>query len=306
MTNSPPDNPNRFETPTAAQLTRHLEAHPPIQGNSWQAKIPHLAIAAVGLLMLAMLFQPAMMLLPLLGLLGLSAYLSSRTRTGHEMQERVNRAWELTMIRRYREALGEAWRLLPSCRSTPELHGRVVTIMAHILGELGKDESAEVAYAYLMDRLPKDHPLSLRLRVQRAIAALREGRLADGDDALRRLRGEPNINKNGALLASYTLARLLQDVRTGHFADAIEHADDTAEALKPLGIEAGYGHGLLALCYQQLADRQAKDPDATNPLDQIGLARQSWQRATLLLPSAALLFQYPELAPLADTMEGQA
>lgn len=293
-----PRNPNEFEPPTAAQLSDHLALHPPSQTAGWRGRMPVIVLAVLGMALLVV-SSPVFALLPWLGLMGLMVYLSSRARTMRELQHRVTQAWELTMIRRYREALRRAWELLPACKSQPELHGRVVTVIAHILGELGQDESAEVAYGYLLDRLPPDHPLSLRLNIQRAIVALCSDQLADADDALRKLRSRAEASPDQTLAASYHMARLLQDVRTGHYADAIEHADQTAEALRPLGIEAGYGHGLLALCFHQLATHDpAVDQTQRTQLHQ--LARRWWDNATLLIAPAALVFRHPDLLPLPE------
>jgi len=291
-----PTNPNVFEPPTAEQLSRHLEANPPAGAAGWRSRLPLLILVVLGMSLLLSL-SPALALLPWLALLALMVFLSARMRAARELQQRVTRTWELSMIRRYREALGRAWELVPQCSKQPELHGRVVTIIAHILGELHQDEAAQVAYRYLLDRLPPDHPLALRLKVQSAIAMLGSDQLADADDALRKLRGQIEQTKDDTLGATYRWARLLQDVRTGHYADATEQAEQTAEALKPLGVDAGYGHGLLALCYHQLA---LHDPaaDATLRTDLADRARRWWDKATLLIPPAALVFRHPDLGPL--------
>lgn len=290
-------NPNVFDPPTAEQLARHLGQYPAMPATVWQQRGPLLMVIAVAGLALIMIGQPGFALLPLFALLGLMAYLSGQARTAAELQARAARAWELAMIRRYREALGQAWELLPACRTRPELHGRAVTVIAHVLGELGRSEAAEVAYGYLLDRLPPDHPLALRLRVQQAIAALNNGRLADGDDALRKLRGQAEVSSDPSLAAMLRLARLVQDVQTGHYADAAEAADDTAAALIPLGVEAGYGYALLALCFAMRSEYDPSvEPDQKESLQQ--QARQYWDKATLLIPPAALVYRYPELNKL--------
>lgn len=319
MPSTGPTNANVFDPPTADQLERHLDANPPAMSAGWRAYLPQIALVAAAGMMVIALLQPALGLLAMLAMVGLVIYVTRQGRALQALSQRVTRAWELTLIRRYRDALGEAWRLLPDCRANPELHGRVVTVMAHILGELRRDDAAEVAYAYLLDRLPKDHPLSLRLRVQRAIAALHTDRLADADEALRRLRGQVEQAPDPALRGMYTLARLLQDVRTGHDADAADQAHDTAEALKALGVEAGYGYALLGLCHHRLAQRDAQAqaqaaetpeqagdaPDnagqaADTPHDYAAQARLWWDRATILIPPAALVFRFPELEALMD------
>lgn len=290
-------NPNVFDPPTADQLARHLAQHPAVQAGAWQQRGPLLMVIAVAGLALLMIGQPGFALLPLLGLLALMAYLSGQARTAAQLQARAVRAWELAMIRRYREALGQAWDLLPLCRTKPELHGRALTVIAHVLGELGRDEAAEVAYEYLMDRLPPDHPLALRLQLQRAIAALTGGRLADGDDALRKLRSQAEGSNDTSLAAAFRMARLVQDVQTGHYADAVAEAERTERGLLPLGVEAGYGYALLGLCCHQLAVHAAHDDDAKRA-GHASQARQLWDKATLLIPASALVYRYPALQPL--------
>ncbi len=297
-----PSNPNVFDPPTADQLTRHLARHPAVQVGALQQRGPVLAVIAVVGLGLLLMGQPGFALLPLLGLLALMAYLSGQARSAAELQQRAVRAWELAMIRRHREALIQAWELLPACRTKPELHGRAVTVIAHVLGELGKDEAAEVAYGYLMDRLPPGHPLALRLRLQRATAALTGGRLADGDEILRKLRSQAEASEDKPLAAAYRMAKLVQDVQTGHYADAVNESQNTEKALIPLGVEAGYGYALLALCHHQLAEH-ASDQDDTLKADRTERANKLWDKATLLIPAAALVYRYPALEKLlADVM----
>ena len=240
---------------------------------------------------------PVFALLPLLGMLALLAYLSGQARSAAELQSRATRAWELAMIRRYREALGQAWELLPACRTKPQLHGRAVTVFAHVLGELGREEAAEVAYRYLLDRLPPEHPLALRMKLQQAMAALTSGRLADGDDILRKLRGPIDSSPDKTLDAAYHLAKLVQDVYTGHYADALQNATQTEIALVPLGVEAGYGYALLARCAQQRA-LHLNDEQRDQQPQLLELAQRLWRQATLLIPASALAFRFPELREL--------
>ncbi|MEM6256932.1 MAG: hypothetical protein AAGI37_01300 [Planctomycetota bacterium] len=290
-------NPNLFEPPTADQLAKHLQDYPAIQTGAWQQRGPILMLVAIAGLALLMIGQPGFALLPLLGLLGVMAYLSGQARTAAELQGRTNRVWELAMIRQYREALGQAWELLPLCRAKPELHGRAVTVIAHVLGELGQDDAAEVAYGYLLDRLPPDHPIALRLRLQRAMAALTGGRLADGDDILRRLRGQAENSSDPNLSASFRMARLIQDVQTGHYAEALGHAKTAEETLNPLGVEAGYGYALYGLCCDLLAGHDPSADEARRD-ELMQHAKQFWDKATLLIPASALIYRFGELNKL--------
>lgn len=290
-------NPNLFDPPSADQLAAHLQQHPAIPAGAWQQRGPLLMVIAVAGLALLMIGQPGFALLPLLALLGLMAYLSGQARSAAELQGRAIKAWELAMIRRYREALGQAWELLPACRTKPELHGRAVTVIAHVLGELGREEAAQVAYHYLLDRLPQDHPLAIRLKLQLAMAALGTGRLADGDDILRKLRGQCEANGDPSLAAAFRLARLVQDFHTGHYAEAAQSGDATAKVLVPLGVEAGFGYALLARCCAQLA-KHDPSADETERAALIQRAKKHWDHATMLIPPAALVHRYPELQPM--------
>ncbi|MFI4860235.1 MAG: hypothetical protein ACIAXF_06090 [Phycisphaerales bacterium JB063] len=291
-------NPNQFDPPSAEKLAQHLAAHPPVAQRSIRG---WMLMVMAGALMLAMLLTavvPMLSVLLLLAPLGLVWYLASRAQRARELHERVARVWELAMLRQHREALRRAWTLLPSVCPHAELHLRCVAVIAHTLDDLAHYSSAIVAFDYLLERLPASHPMALQTGVQRANAALCDDRLADADDALRKLRGSIEQLPPGPIPAGYQLAKLVQDVRTGHYAEAADHADDTAAKLKPLGVHAGYGYGLLAYCQHQLAIRNNDPPAAAQ---QQRTADHHWHNATLLIPPAALAYRYRELAALIPT-----
>src|SRR5690606_19761282 len=110
-----------------------------------------------------------------------------------------------------------------------------------------------VAYDYLIDRLVPDDPAAVQFQVLRSLAQLSAERLTDADDTLRRLRGVIGRYQNTPVGAAYRLAQLLQQVRTHHYQQAIDESDTLVDALRPLGVQAGYGHALMALAHQQLA-----------------------------------------------------
>ena len=101
--------------------------------------------------------------------------------------------------------------------------------------------------------------------------------------------------------ASYRLACLVQQIRTHHFADAVQDSQNLVEELRPLGVESGYGHALLAFAHEPLASRVSAE--ALAEPEQLAAhaseARNCWSRATLLLSPEAIADRYPELAPLA-------
>jgi hypothetical protein len=318
-----------FTPPTAEQVQTHLERHSlrPLAFNwAWLLLVGMCLLAAVGW----SAEQNWVALAAWLLVLGLLFVLTGRVRRLRALERELVQAHELALLRRWPEALRRAWRLLPAAARVPELHGRAVALIAHTLDQLQAPEAAIIGYDYLLERLPAEHPAASQLRVQRALAHLACERLTDADDALRRLRSAaaaaqrgdesggdsggdgpaPSDAARGALEAARAtlhLANLVQCVRTGHCADAADLAPGLIAQLRPLGLDAGYGYALLALAYYELARRQrgpeaegapAVAPDATAPEVSDDAARW-WARATLLLPPAALIARYPELAVLA-------
>jgi len=136
----------------------------------------------------------------------------------------------------------------------------------------------------------------VHIGVSRANAALGADRLSDADDSIRRLRGAVEAFPDTTISATYRLAQLAQQVRTHHFAEGVKENDDLLDALRPLGVEAGYGHALMALCHYHDPTQGETADDATAH----DAAKQWWGRATLLLPSHTLLSRYPELKPLTE------
>ena len=292
-----PTHPNRFEPPDAERVARHLAEHPAKPGMPWRRWVPAVMIGALALSLLYVV-HPLLAVLPWLGLMGFMAWAAGKVQQARALQQRVVRAWELAMLRHHREALRRAWTLLPLCQTTPQLWLRCVAVMAHVLDELACYDAAIAAMDPLLLGLPKDHPMALQVRVQRANAALCTDRLADADDALRKLRGTADTLPPGPIAAGYHLARLVQDVRTGHFTEAAEQAGHTAAQLRPLGVHAGYGYGLLAYCQHQAAARCDDEQTAHTARR---AAAKLWHQATLLVPPAALAFRYRELRAMLDT-----
>jgi len=236
---------------------------------------------------------PLSALLMFAALLWLIGHTSFRTRRLLSLQARVRRTQEIAMLRRYPKALRQGWRTLPKVTPLPQLHGQTIAMMSHCLDTLGQYDAAIVGYDYLLDKLPPGQPAAIHIGVSRAAAALGAERLSDADDALRRLRGPIEPFENTPISAAYRLALLTQQVRTYHFQEGVQESEGLVDALRPLGIDAGYGHALMALCHYHTDN----NPDNNN----ISNATQTWwQQATLLLPPNTLLKRFPELKPLTE------
>lgn len=203
------------------------------------------------------------------------------------------------MLRRHAEALRLAWGLLPKLRQSPQLHARLVAMMAHDLAEVGADEAALTGLDYLLERVPRDHPISQHLSLERAILMLSTDRLSDGDEAIRRLRHVREPGGIPALAAMHRFAELYQMIRTNHFADAVHCQTNLVEDLRPLGVEAGYGYGMMALAHHRLS-QWGMDVE---PPTRIGDgAEHWWAMATLLLSPTAAAVRFPELGQLIEPL----
>lgn len=274
-----------FALPTAQELHDRLEAYTPRVRPTWVRYIPTaLLVATVGVSLSSQTWWAAM--LPWLALLGLIVYGVVRMRIARRRQRRVRRAQDLATLRYHRAALRLGWDLLPELVYDPTAHGRITTIFAHLFDDLGDHDAALVALDHMLTGLPPEHPGALAMNTQRAIIFFQTDRLADGDHTLRKIRGSIEPFVGTPLHAAFHGALLVQSVRTCHFAEAVADLPDPVALFRPLGVEAGYAHGLLALCHHRLGHTDA--------------ASAAWSRATLLLPSATLVGRFPELAAMTE------
>ena len=277
--------------PSEQQVIEYLQDHPVRIASRLIAFLP-LAVL-IGVLLVALTVQhPLASVLPWLALAGVLISAQVRVRRMRQRQNRLQTVQELSLQRRHRQALDAAWRLLPATTGSPQMHSHVVAMIAHSLDQLKAYDAAIVAYSGLIDRLPQQHPGCVHLQIQRAMAQLQADHLADADDTLRRLRNSIETFADTVVSAGYRLARLIQQVRTNHFADAVDQAPTLLDELRPLGIEAGYGHALMALSYLRTEDDPAPQ------------AQLWWSRATLLMPADTLVNRFAELNSLwqADTL----
>jgi len=279
-----------FEPPRAEQVWTYLERHPATAPSRLTAWMPMIALG--GAVMISWAATSGwLQILPWVILVLLLVWLTHRVRRVRQLEQQVTRVQELAMTRRYAPAMRLAWGLLPKVAVMPAIHGRLIAFMAHVLDQLRAYEAAVIAYEHLIHHLPVEHPGAVQLQIHCAIAQLAQDHLADADASLRHVRGHDEALRHPATAASLRLARLIQQVKTNHFAEAVESSTHLIADLRPLGIDAGYGHALVALAYHHLAVNNDATADAQ--------AAPWWTRATLLLPVEALVERFAELSALA-------
>jgi hypothetical protein len=289
-----------FSPPSARQVDEFLarnELRPPSFASTW---LP--AIVMLFIIGLASTAEEPWVVVPLwICLITMMVGMGLRSQWQRAIDGRVTELQQLAMLRHFTPALRLAWRTLPSVRTFPELHGRTVLMMAHCLDHLRQPEAALIAYDRVIKHLPAELAITTQLQIQQTINQLAADHLLDADRAIRKLRSRAGEHPHSPISASYRLACLVQQVRTQHFADAVADSQNLVEELRPLGVESGYGHALLAFAHEQLAGRVS--PEALAEPDRLAHhaseARLCWERATLLLQPEAIADRFPQLAPLA-------
>jgi hypothetical protein len=291
-----------FALPNADQMRDHLAAHPAQAPSPWFGRLPLIALGMIAALLL-LADTWVSLTLPWVILLVVFGVMTWRARQVQQLERSVNECQQWAMRRHYRAALARAWPLLRQLRRQPLLRHRLIAVMAHCLDDLACFEPAMEVYDHLLAEVDPDHAGAVQLHTHRAIAALHCDRLADADDALKRVRQHIDVKEHEPIAAAYHLARVLQEVRTHHDQAATQRGDDMVATLRPLGVEAGFGHALLAWCHRrrlrQGAASESRD-DLSAPMDHAQAMRRWWRRATLLLSPAAIVYRFPELAPLAE------
>jgi hypothetical protein len=275
---------SNFPLPDSQLLRDHVEQHAPRAPRMGRGMV--LAVLTGALIVLLLLPpSPLTSLLPWLMLGGLLFWLTQQRSQLVHAQRGVRHVMELTALRRPHDAVSVAWHLIPNLHRWPELHVQGVLLMGANLMSLRQWDAAIEAQSYLLDHLPPGHPTAHLLRAQRLMGLLREDRLADADSELRTLQ---RIDMDPLTAAIVKTASVMQQVKTHHDADALASVPqaDAHPTFAPMGAEAGYAHGLLAL--------------AAHRTDQPDLAQQYWTDATMLQPADRLLHDMPELQPLVD------
>lgn len=280
-----------FTPPTPQQVREHLERHP-AHGPSWTAV--WLPWVVLGIAMMLALINPNPLLAPWpWALLAVTlGYLFWRGRRMTRLHREVRQVQEMAALRWTARALRHTWRLVPRLVQVPPLYGTNMAIMADCLDRLNAFDAAHFLYDHLIDRMPAQSPDALLLRLRRAIVQIQTEQLLDADASLRSLRG-PVEEAGQPLVALYRLATLLQQVHTHHYDDATAGSGRLVRELRPLGVSAGFGFGLVALAYHHQLHHGGHAADVAHRR-----ARWWWASATTLMPAAAMIRRFPALAQL--------
>lgn len=275
--------PQHHTWPTPQQVAEHLSATRP---EAKPNRTLWLLIGATGLMVLALTAGPSpiSILLPWVLLMALAGYVLYQRSAAGAAQRAVRRVGELTMLRHHDAGLRDAWKSLGELRKHPGLYVQAALLLSANLMATRRHEAALAAQDQLLETVPPDHPVARVVAMQRVMSLLHEERLADADAALR--RSDPgNTAPLGRAMSAF--ARLYQSMRTNQFDQIVESPERLPQQLRPLGLDAGYGYGMVAAAMH-----------AHGRHDE---AARWWKLATLLLPASTIMNAIEETRPLAAT-----
>lgn len=282
-----------FTPPSVEQISKHLQRYAPRISRMWINQLPLILLILAAVLTL-FAGNALTAILPWMLLIGVLIYTRLRVVRTRNIQQNVQQVHDWTQLGEHVQATRAIWKLLMTTQLMPEVHGRLVALMALNLDKLTAYNAAEATYDYLIQRMPTDHLGSVQLQLQRTILQLFNDELSTADTNLRKLRPIAMEHPNTPISAMFIYASLLQQIQTYHYADAVdENKDQLVKQLRPLGIEAGHGYGLMAWSYYQLSLRT---PDDLSLIEQ---SKNWWRKANLLLSSKILIQRQPDLKQLA-------
>ena len=205
-------------------------------------------------------------------------------------------ASDLCLLEQWSQAIEPLQRLLGKPVPLAQIRYQGLLELAGAAEHTGRISQASEIYQAIAQEQPRGLLGSLAL-VGQAIALLKLDRLADADSIIRRLE----VSAEGPSLKSLVLlARLYQQIKTGHYAEALEEESIKCEVARVgLSTRAAYIYGLLALAHRRQAEAlsASESPERCVVEDQ-NIAQRNWQKATMLLKPHNLVEKFPELAEL--------
>ena len=172
--------------------------------------------------------------------------------------------------------------------------------LAGVAEHTGQLAEAEEVYQAITKEQPRGLLGSLAT-LGRAIVLLKLDRLADAEAVLRPLEIAAQQPPFRALVL---LGRLYQQIRTGHYREALEEETVKCDAARlGLSTKAAFVYGLLALAHEQLSKfPTSQEEESGESQRHLARAKELWQMATMLIRPDNLLYKFPELTEIARTL----
>ena len=216
-----------------------------------------------------------------------SIFITASRRQGLARWSR--KAADLCLLDRWEEAIGPLQKVLNKPVNLPQIRYQGLLELAGVAEHTGELEQARQIYRAIEQEQPRGLLGRLSL-VGEAIVLLKLEQLADADGIIRQV--EVSVEGPG-MKSLVLLARLYQQIKTGHYGEALEDESDKCElARQGLSTKAGYVYGLLGLAHKVQAEVHGAENDDK--------AREYWRQATMLIRPTNLVKKLPELAQLAQ------
>lgn len=205
-------------------------------------------------------------------------------------------ASDLCLLEKWNEAFDPLQRLLRRPVSLAQLRYQGLLELAGVAEHTEQLDDANRIYQAIVEEQPSGLLGNLAL-VGRAIVLLKLDQLADADSIIRQVE----VQAEGSGLKSLViLARLYQQIKTGHYAEALADESGKCElARMGMSSKAGYVYALLGLAHARCAGRhQPQQVDAALAAAHTAQAQLLWQEATMLLPADSITTKFPEMVEM--------
>lgn len=222
--------------------------------------------------------------------LGISGLMGvARRKVLAECSQQVS---DLCLQEKWSQAIQPLRRLLGKPVPMAQIRYQGLLELAGVAEHTGQLKGATEIYEAIAQEQPHGLLGSLAM-VGKAIVLLKLDRLADADTIIRRL--EVNIESQ-SLKSLVLLGRLYQQIKTGHYCDALIDSSNKCELARiGMSSKAAYVYALLALAYRHQEMSASGDESQES---RVRNAEELWQRATMLLGPDILVEKFPELCEL--------
>ena len=197
------------------------------------------------------------------------------------------KAADLCLLEHWPEAIEPLRKVLSRPVNMPQIRYQGLLELAGVAEHTSELEQARQIYRAIGQEQPSG--LLGRLSMMgEAVVLLKLDHLADAEVVIRQLE----VSAEGPGLKSLVLlARLYQQIKTGHYGEALEDEAGKCELARlGLSTKAGYVYGLLGLAHKGQASLDAAEHDEKG--------ERYWQQATMLIKSTNLVEKFPELTQL--------
>ena len=263
-------------------------------------------LAALGLLLLTMFIsqdeQPGAVIQSLLGFAICAALILVIIMS--EMRRQTVAKWsrrasDLCLMEKWNQAAEPLQMLLRKPVPSSQIRYQALLELAGVAEHTQRLGEAEQIYQAIAKEQPRGL-LGGLATLGRSITLLKLNRLADAESVLRPLEISAQQPPFRALVL---LGRLYQQIRTGHYREALENESTKCETARlGLSTKAAFVYGLLALAHQQLSKYPTSEEEESGDSQRhIARAKELWLMATMLIRPDNLSQKFAELTEIAQT-----